>query len=132
MSDAPEKQRHPDEGLPEAEVRAGLCKLWHSSPRGCRTQLARMVGFTGPYALSSLRGIVTGRTPLLDAIRRRASRLLWAIERDDLVLAETPFRHADGKSVRRWRAPRSVPGIVVPPYKRPGRPRKHRGDGAAT
>lgn len=123
--------RHPDEGMPEAQVRAGLRKLWFASPRGCRTQLARMLGFSGRHACASLRGLVKRGTPMLPAIRRRASRLLWAIERGDLVIVELPLRHSEGKPVRRWRAVRAVPGIVVPAYRRMGRPRKVQGGGVS-
>jgi hypothetical protein len=129
---------HPDERLTEAQCRAGVRKLWHSAPKDTKSQLARLCGYSGRWALHTLRGIVKGRAALPDACRRRISRVLSTIERGHLELAKTLQSQADGKPVCRWKWTEeaqalahwqgeqlTLPSAIPLPRIRPtGRPRK--------
>lgn len=125
----PRELHQPDDPavLSDAQIRAGLRKLWYASPKGCKARLARLCGYRGSHARRTLRGVVRGTAQLLDAQRRHISVVLRAINREELVLVKTDLLHSDGRHVHLWRwmgQPKDAHRVPLPSYRRPGRPRK--------
>ena len=94
---------HANERMTEAEVRVGLNRLLSHLPRGSKKPLARLCGYTGKWALHSLRGVAKGRAKLPDRCRRRISAALNRIQRGDLVLIALPGVRGNGVATHEWR-----------------------------
>jgi hypothetical protein len=86
------RKPEPDERLPADHVRAQLLRLLDELPHGAKRPLALALGFRGRWARQSLRSIVKGRGNLFEAVRRRLSRRLLALQRGELIVVPTGFQ----------------------------------------
>lgn len=108
----------------EQQARRQARDLLTHARRGTKRQLARMLGYRGRWALHTVRQLCKGAGPIPAACRRRIEMAYTAFKRGELVCVETDRLGADGKPLNTWRLLQPVPGIRVPPRRRPGRPRK--------
>lgn len=90
-----------DEKLSEAQVRERLKRLYAQSPHGSLAGLGRVCGYRSAYARQTLRQVAKGTGKLMEANRRRISRVLNQIERGELVCTDTGKRRS-GYPVYIW------------------------------
>ncbi len=88
-----------DEMLTAPEVILGLRRLWFQGRLGSKAALARATGFKDRRQLSA---VLKGLAPLHEPIRRRCSRFLMMVNRQEMQLVSTGYAHS-GYATFEWR-----------------------------
>ena len=83
------RELEPDEQMPPDALRAALKRLLDEIPYGAKRPIALALGFSGRWALHSLRSIAKGKGHLYEATRRRLSRGVRQYQRGELRLVAT-------------------------------------------